>query len=154
MTLVLSLALKAPMQEACWNVRKACQNTVERRKLRVQYRKCAKKTYLFEVNVSYGCFNSSAWAVSIQGLAYFYFEQILTSSLNEFCPTLGSEPTRCRDYQEVKIQEQVQKLAVGTIPRSMWVVLEDDLVDCCKAGDNVTICGIVMRRWRPILPEV
>ena len=34
--------------------------------------------------------------------------------------------------QEIKIQEQVQKLAVGTIPRSMWVVLEDDLVDTCK----------------------
>ncbi|XP_071789182.1 uncharacterized protein [Asterias amurensis] len=59
-------------------------------------------------------------------------------------------PTSCRDYQEIKIQEQVQKLAVGTIPRSMWVVLEDDLVDCCKAGDDVTICGIVLRRWRPV----
>ncbi|XP_033127245.1 DNA helicase MCM9-like isoform X3 [Anneissia japonica] len=56
-------------------------------------------------------------------------------------------PTRCRDYQEIKIQEQVQKLAVGTIPRSMWVVLEDDLVDTCKAGDDVTVSGIIMRRW-------
>ncbi|XP_038046170.1 DNA helicase MCM9-like [Patiria miniata] len=62
---------------------------------------------------------------------------------------LGS-PTSCRDYQEIKIQEQVQKLAVGTIPRSMWVVLEDDLVDSCKAGDDVTISGIVLRRWRPV----
>lgn len=67
---------------------------------------------------------------------------------------IGTMPTRCRDYQEIKIQEQVQKLAVGTIPRSMWVVLEDDLVDCCKAGDDVTICGVVMRRWRPTFPEV
>ena len=25
------------------------------------------------------------------------------------------------------------------IPRSMWVVLENDLVDSCKAGDDVTI---------------
>ncbi|XP_022099794.1 DNA helicase MCM9-like [Acanthaster planci] len=63
--------------------------------------------------------------------------------------SVGS-PTSCRDYQEIKIQEQVQKLAVGTIPRSMWVVLEDDLVDCCKAGDDVTISGIVLRRWRPV----
>ena len=30
------------------------------------------------------------------------------------------------------MQEQVQKLAMGTIPRSMWVVLENDLVDTCK----------------------
>ena len=46
---------------------------------------------------------------------------------------------KCRNYQEVKIQEQAQRLAVGTIPRSMWVVLQDDLVDACKAGDDVTI---------------
>ena len=65
-----------------------------------------------------------------------------------------SEPTSCRDYQEIKIQEQVQKLAVGTIPRSMWVVLEDDLVDSCKAGDDVTICGVVMRRWKPVFSDV
>lgn len=51
----------------------------------------------------------------------------------------GAQPVKCSNYQEIKIQEQVQKLAMGTIPRSMWVVLEDDLVDCCKAGDDVTI---------------
>ncbi|KAJ8023964.1 DNA helicase MCM9 [Holothuria leucospilota] len=59
-------------------------------------------------------------------------------------------PTCCRDYQEIKIQEQVQKLAVGTIPQSMWVVLEDDLVDTCKPGDDVTITGTVMRRWQSV----
>ncbi|CAH3154559.1 unnamed protein product [Pocillopora meandrina] len=65
----------------------------------------------------------------------------------------ASEPKSCRDYQEIKIQEQVQKLAVGTIPRSMWVILEDDLVDCCKAGDDITVCGVVMRRWKPVFPD-
>ncbi|KAL3842593.1 hypothetical protein ACJMK2_020587, partial [Sinanodonta woodiana] len=65
----------------------------------------------------------------------------------------GSQPVKCRNYQEVKIQEQVQKLAMGTIPRSMWVVLEDDLVDGCKAGDDVIICGTVMRRWRSVSAE-
>ena len=68
------------------------------------------------------------------------------------CP--GTGPTSCRDYQELKIQEQVQKLAVGTIPRFMWVVLEDDLVDMCKAGDDVTVCGVVMRRWKPVYADV
>ncbi|KAJ8946610.1 hypothetical protein NQ318_007211 [Aromia moschata] len=53
----------------------------------------------------------------------------------------------CKDYQEIKIQEQVKKLGVGCIPSTMWVTLEDDLVDICKPGDNVTICGIVKRRW-------
>ena len=36
----------------------------------------------------------------------------------------------------------------------MWVVLEDDLVDSCKAGDDVTVCGVVMRRWKPVFPDV
>ncbi|XP_072950044.1 uncharacterized protein Prp18 [Epargyreus clarus] len=55
----------------------------------------------------------------------------------------------CKDYQEIKIQEQVNKLSIGTIPGSMWVILENDLVDCCKPGDDVIICGTVRRRWRP-----
>ena len=52
---------------------------------------------------------------------------------------VGGQPQRCRNYQEIKIQEQVQRLAVGTIPRSTWVVVLDDLVDKCKAGDDVII---------------
>ncbi|KAL3280038.1 hypothetical protein HHI36_017545 [Cryptolaemus montrouzieri] len=35
------------------------------------------------------------------------------------------------------------------MPSSMWVTLDDDLVDICKPGDNVTICGTVKRRWAP-----
>jgi len=50
-----------------------------------------------------------------------------------------SPTTSYRDYQEVKIQEQVQKLEVGKIPRSVWAVLTDDLVDSCKPGDDVTV---------------
>ncbi|XP_044025414.1 DNA helicase MCM9 isoform X3 [Siniperca chuatsi] len=61
----------------------------------------------------------------------------------------GSEPAACRDYQEIKIQEQVQRLSVGSIPRSMVVVLEDDLVDSCKSGDDVTVYGVMCQRWKP-----
>ena len=34
--------------------------------------------------------------------------------------------------QELKIQEKVQKLNMGSIPRSMTAVIMDDLVDSCK----------------------
>ena len=50
-----------------------------------------------------------------------------------FLAFIGGQPVKCKNYQEIKVQEQVQKLAVGTIPRSMWVILEEDLVDSCKA---------------------
>ncbi|XP_039637905.1 DNA helicase MCM9 isoform X2 [Perca fluviatilis] len=65
------------------------------------------------------------------------------------CLSGGSEPATCRDFQEIKIQEQVQRLSVGSIPRSMVVVLEDDLVDCCKSGDDVTVYGVMCQRWKP-----
>ncbi|XP_074650251.1 uncharacterized protein LOC141905312 [Tubulanus polymorphus] len=63
------------------------------------------------------------------------------------------QPSKCQNYQEIKIQEQVQNLSVGTIPRSMWVALEDDLVDSCQPGDDVMICGIVCSRWKTLSPE-
>ncbi|XP_014668303.1 PREDICTED: DNA helicase MCM9-like [Priapulus caudatus] len=90
------------------------------------------------------------------------FEQFLTTSRPgrcsnpdlcnsvKFTPQSGPGCTQCRDYQELKLQEQVQKLAMGSIPRSMAVVLLDDLVDSCKPGDDVTICGVVRKRWRSL----
>lgn len=65
------------------------------------------------------------------------------------CLSGETEPASCRDYQEIKIQEQVQRLSVGSIPRSMLVALEDDLVDSCKSGDDVTVYGILYQRWKP-----
>jgi DNA replicative helicase MCM subunit Mcm2 (Cdc46/Mcm family) len=93
----------------------------------------------------------------------------------------------CTDYQEIKIQENVQNLRVGSIPRcvvckrnaqpsakmadkftcvglvsqlmgniydgwfvsrSILVVLADDLVDVCRAGDDVVVVGSLVRKWR------
>jgi DNA helicase MCM9 len=65
-----------------------------------------------------------------------------------FKPVLESEV--CRDYQEIRIQDKISMLQVGSIPRSITIVLEDDLVDLCKAGDDVTIIGVVLRRWRSL----
>ncbi|CAN0023866.1 unnamed protein product, partial [Scytosiphon promiscuus] len=58
------------------------------------------------------------------------------------------------DYQEIKVQEQAQKLSVGSIPRSMVILLQDDLVDSCKAGDDVVVVGELLRRWMPVFEGV
>lgn len=50
-----------------------------------------------------------------------------------------NEFQNCKDYQEIRVQEQVAKLAIGNIPRSITVILEDDLVDTCKPGDELII---------------
>lgn len=42
--------------------------------------------------------------------------------------------TRVHDYQEIKIQESMQASGVGTVPRSIVVILDDDLVDTIQAG--------------------
>lgn len=76
---------------------------------------------------------------------------------------MKDEDQYIKDYQEIKIQvcnclytqvlhlnilkllfyilskEQIGKGGLGAMPRSMWVSLEDDLVDKCKPGDDVII---------------
>jgi DNA helicase MCM9 len=52
---------------------------------------------------------------------------------------LPPQNRRYRDIQEIRVQEQVDKLSLGNIPRSITVVLMDDLVDKCKAGDRLTV---------------
>jgi DNA helicase MCM9 len=69
-----------------------------------------------------------------------------------FKPVEGTQV--CRDYQEIKIQDKIAHLNVGSIPRSILAILEDDLVDLCKAGDDVLITGTVLRRWKPLKPDV
>ena len=58
-----------------------------------------------------------------------------------------------QDYQEIRIQEQVYNLSLGTTPRRLWLTLEDDLVDTVKPGDDVEVIGIVKQRWKPFQKE-
>nr|XP_043630756.1 probable DNA helicase MCM9 [Erigeron canadensis] len=60
----------------------------------------------------------------------------------------------CHDFQEMKIQESTQVLGVGVIPRSIPVILQDDLVDVVKAGDEVIVTGILTAKWSPALKDV
>ncbi|GAQ89831.1 hypothetical protein (MCM9-like) [Klebsormidium nitens] len=60
----------------------------------------------------------------------------------------------CHDYQEIKIQEEMHGLGVGSVPRSIVAVLQDDLVDYCKAGDDVEVTGVLCCKWKPVMKGV
>ncbi|XP_074567887.1 putative DNA helicase MCM9 isoform X2 [Curcuma longa] len=69
-----------------------------------------------------------------------------------FIPIEGSKV--CQDFQEIKIQESTQLLGVGCIPRSISVILMNDLVDMVKAGDDVMVTGILSAKWSSDLKDV
>ncbi|GKD21412.1 probable DNA helicase MCM9 [Tanacetum coccineum] len=55
----------------------------------------------------------------------------------------------CHDYQEIKIQESTQVLGVGAIPRSIPVILQDDLVE-----NEVIVTGVLSAKCPPDLKDV
>lgn len=55
------------------------------------------------------------------------------------------------DYQEIKIQELTSVLEIGAVPRSILILLRHELVDSCRAGDDVIITGILGCRFKPTL---
>jgi len=83
----------------------------------------------------------------------------------------------CVDYQELRLQDSFEKLPLGSVPRSITVVLEADLVDrfnpgevlrcpltphlssplftsfsrtCFSCCQVVTVVGSLLRQWRPV----
>ena len=60
----------------------------------------------------------------------------------------------CVDYQEIKVQDHIERLGLGSVPRSIVVILQADLVDRYNPGDDVVIVGTIVRRWRPVMRGV
>lgn len=57
------------------------------------------------------------------------------------------------DYQEIKLQEQVSRLQLGSTPRTLTAVLEGDLVDSLQAGDDADIVGYLFWRMKAMKPN-
>ena len=55
---------------------------------------------------------------------------------------------KCCDYQEILVQERIQMLEVGTMPRSITIILMDDLVDSCRVDIIIPSDCVGRRRYR------
>ncbi len=69
----------------------------------------------------------------------------------ESCPVCGKKRFRLipalskfRDWQKVRIQESPDELPPGSMPRSVDVILEGDIVDVSRPGDLVKVTGILL----------
>jgi DNA replication licensing factor MCM6 len=69
-----------------------------------------------------------------------------TTCLNVTCNNrsdfvLQVEKSKFADWQKVRIQENASEVPSGSMPRSMDVILRNEMVERAKAGDKILICG-------------
>ncbi len=91
-------------------------------------------------------------------------EQGATVQLPTACPSQKANPCKgvsfrhCEEvslytnYQEIQVQEGRQCLTVGSTPRTLTVVLQDELADSCHVGEAVEVSGVVIKQWGPTYP--
>ncbi|KAH7826436.1 DNA replication licensing factor MCM2 [Monocercomonoides exilis] len=64
---------------------------------------------------------------------------------------LNTEQTVFRNYQRVTLQESPNALEPGRLPRHKELILVNDLIDCCKPGEEIKVTGIYMNQYDVVL---
>ncbi|KAI7846329.1 hypothetical protein COHA_000166 [Chlorella ohadii] len=89
-----------------------------------------------------------------------------TVVLPPVCPSESAKPCRgtsfrhveggslFTNWQEVRVQEQSQGSVAAGAPRSLTVLLQDELADQAQVGDDVEVTGVVIRQFGPMFPGV
>lgn len=117
----------------------------------------AGQTNILELKKEFACTSCSTVIMLETDEEQFYMHPRNLNCSEDACKksnTLKStgrvRPEFCVDYQEIKLQEKIGNLTVGNIPRSISVLLLEDLTDVCKPGDDVAVIGVVVNRWHPL----
>lgn len=70
---------------------------------------------------------------------------------NTFAEVPGTEDWR--DYREIKLQEPFSGVSSGRMPPAIWVLLSGNIVQACTPGDDVTVVGQALTRWKPVFRD-
>eukprot|EP00494_Astrolonche_serrata_P032768 UN33037 len=54
---------------------------------------------------------------------------------------LNIKESECADWQRIRLQENPEDIPPGSMPRSMDIILRDDVVEKCKPGDKCMFTG-------------
>merc|ERR1719454_978266 len=60
-----------------------------------------------------------------------------------------SRTTRWGDWQRIRLQENENEVPAGSMPRSMDVIVRDEMTERCKPGDKILVTGCLI-----VVPEV
>jgi DNA replication licensing factor MCM6 len=60
-----------------------------------------------------------------------------------------SRTTRWGDWQRIRLQENENEIPAGSMPRSMDVIVRDEMCERCKPGDKILVTGCLI-----VVPEV
>ena len=77
--------------------------------------------------------------------------KITRCSSRDFIP-LPPHENCMNDFQEIRVQDQMNALGAGVVPKSIAVVLFGDLPGRIQPGDPVSLEGVVHQRWKPLWP--